>query len=81
MAAGAEINDAEPIVTDSKTSGGINKSSSIVWSAMGHRSHHPIKRRLIQSNLRIYQPAAYRTHLVKQPFEARCATPIGARMT
>src|SRR5262245_12128315 len=73
VAARAEINNAEPIVTDSKTSGCVNDFSSVIWPAMGHRSHHPIKRRLIQSSLGIYQPAAYRTHLVKQPFETRRA--------
>ena len=81
MATGAEINDAEPIVADSKTSGRVNKSSSIVWPAMGHRGHHPIKRRLIQLSLRIYQPAAYRTHSVKHPFAARPTTPLGSRVS
>jgi hypothetical protein len=80
MAARAEINDAEPIVTDGQTNGRVNKFSYIVWPAMGHCGHHPIKRRLIQSSLRIYQPAAYRTHSVKLPFEARRSTPLGGRV-
>ena len=70
MAAGAEINDAEPIVADSKASGRIDESSNIVRPAMGHRGHHPIKCRLIRASLRVYEPAAYRTHSVKQPFRS-----------
>jgi hypothetical protein len=53
MAAGTEIYNAEPVVADRKTSGHVNEPSSIVWPAMSHRSHHPIKRRLIEPSLRI----------------------------
>src|SRR5262245_53601238 len=67
MTAGAEIDDAESIVADSEAGGRVNESSGIVWPAMSHRGHHPIKRRLIRSALRIYQPTAYRAHLVKRP--------------
>src|SRR5262245_4605021 len=81
MTGRAQIDDAEPIVADSKAGGRVNDSSNIVWPAMGHRGHHPIKRLLIQSSSRVYQPTAYRTHLVNQPFKSRCVTPIGGRMT
>src|SRR5262245_7855904 len=66
MTAGAEINDAEPVMADSYAGGRVHKSPSIVWTAMGHRGHQPIKRRLIKLDLRIYQPAAYGAHFVKQ---------------
>jgi hypothetical protein len=78
MTAGADINDAEPIVADSKANGRVNMLSRIVWAAMGHRSHHPIKRRVIQSSSRVYQPAADRTHSVKEPFETRSSTRCSA---
>ena len=61
-------------MADSKTSGRVNKSSSIIWPAMGHRCHHPNKRRLIQSRWWIYQPAAYGAHFVERSFRSR--TPL-----
>jgi hypothetical protein len=42
MTTRAEINDAEAVMTDSKTSGRVKKPASIVWPAMGHRGHHLI---------------------------------------
>jgi hypothetical protein len=54
-------------VADSKTGGHVNEPSSIVWPAMSHRSHHPIKHRLIEPSVRVYEPAAYRAHSVS-PF-------------
>src|SRR5262249_19640004 len=81
MTAWTEINDAKPVVADSKTGGHGKNSFSIVRAPMGHRSHHPIKRRLIPPDFRIYHPTPHCTHSVKQPFEARCATLIGGRMT
>src|SRR5262249_342098 len=67
MTAGTEIYNTEPVVADSKASGHVNEPSSIVWPAMSHRSHQPIKRPLIEPGLRIQQPAAYRAHFVS-PF-------------
>jgi hypothetical protein len=75
MAAWTKIYNAEPVVADSKASGHVNEPSNIVWPAMSHRSHHPIKRRLIEPSLRIYQPAAYRAHSVS-PFAERLLKPL-----
>ena len=51
MTARAKIDDAEPVVADSKAGGRVNKSSSIVWPAMSHSRHQPIKRGLIEFEL------------------------------
>jgi hypothetical protein len=79
MAAGTEIYNAEPIVADREASGHVNEPSSIVWPAMSHRSHHAIKRRLIEPCPRIYQPTAYRAHSVG-PFAQRLLKPCRSNL-
>jgi hypothetical protein len=71
MTARTEINDTKSIVTNSETSGRVDKSSSIIWPPVRHCVHHTVKSRRFQSNLRIHQPTAYRTHLVQTAF-LRC---------
>jgi hypothetical protein len=61
MASRAEINDAEPIVP----------IDEVALPVRVLRSHHRLKCRLMRASSRVYQPAAYRTHSVEQPFDLR----------
>jgi hypothetical protein len=62
MAASAKINYAQPVVADSETNCPIDKTSSVVRTAMSHRSHHPIKRGFIRTSSRLDEPPTYCTH-------------------